>query len=223
MRPPFLSEFAAHRYLVGYVYARTHSQTGALLQIWLLRRFGTLLAFQPILLGLILLSRNFWIEGGILIGSGVAVIIFVEFYASWKTRLPGQKALSAITQNSLHTFAGTARPSNRPNVDEESTSLVSSARGARTRGSMASVLEMMSLTLAVMPSPSPFRGPIPLRECFFCNWSRNFTPKFTRNRDIGRFNGNGAGCSDTSRCPTSSPPTAIHRPRGGNGRYSICA
>lgn len=155
----------AHRYLVGYVYARTHSQTGALLQIWLLRRFGSLLAFQPILLGLIFLSRKFWIEGGILAGAGVAVVVFVESYASWKTRLPGKKSLSAITQDSLDAFASAAKPSNRRNVDEESTSLVSSARpgGARTRGSMASVLEMMSLTLAVMPSPSPYRGPIPLQ------------------------------------------------------------
>jgi hypothetical protein len=31
------------------------------------------------------------------------------------------------------------------------------------RGSMASVLEMMSLTLAVMPSASRHRGPLPLR------------------------------------------------------------
>lgn len=154
----------AHRYLVGYVYARTHSQTGGLLQIWLLRRFGTLLAFQPILLGLIFLSRMFWIEGGVLVGTGAAVIIFVESYTSWKTRIPGRKSLSPITQDSLDVFANAMRRSRRTNVDEESASLVSSARGGhRTRGSMASVLEMMSLTLAVMPSPSPSRGPVPLR------------------------------------------------------------
>src|SRR5271155_3213779 len=96
--------FTAHRYLIGYVYARTHSQTGGLLQIWLLRRLGTLLAIQPLLLGLILLSRKFWIEGGILLGTAVVVIIFVKSYTTWKTRLPGRKSLRPIAQDSLRTF-----------------------------------------------------------------------------------------------------------------------
>lgn len=159
------------------MYARTHSQTGGLLQIWLLQRFGTLLAFQPLLLGLILLSREFWIEGGILVGVAVVVIIFVESYTRWKTRLPGRKSLSNITQDSLDTFAREAKPATRRDVDEESTSLVTSGHGTRIRsGSMASVLEMMSLTLAVMPSPSPSRGPVPLRKCSrYCGFSLSLT------------------------------------------------
>lgn len=148
------------------MYARTHSQTGGLLQIWLLRRFGTLLSFQPILLGLIFLSREFWIEGGVLVGAGVCVIIFVESYASLKTRTHGRKALSPITQDSLTNFTNATKPGQRSLLESESTSLFSSARGTRTRGSMASVLEMMSLTLAVMPSPSLSRGPVPLRTRF---------------------------------------------------------
>ncbi|KIM47616.1 hypothetical protein M413DRAFT_439287 [Hebeloma cylindrosporum] len=98
----------AHRFLVGYVYARTHSQTGGLMHIWLLRRFGTVLSFQPILLRLIFMTLKFWIEGGILVGSGVFVIVFVETYTNWKTRLPGRQSLSPITQNSLDTFASGA-------------------------------------------------------------------------------------------------------------------
>jgi len=152
----------AHRYLVGYVYARTHSQTGGLLQIWLLRRFGTLLSLQPLLLGLIFLSREFWVEGGVLIGIGVIVIVFVESYTHRKTKLPGRGSLSAITRNSLDSFASAAKYTNLRNFDGESASFVSSAKVARARGSMASVLEMMSVTLAVMPSPSPQRGPVPL-------------------------------------------------------------
>ena len=54
-RPNFVILAAAHRFLVGYVYGRTRSQTGGLLQMWLIQRFGTLLAFQPLVLGLILL------------------------------------------------------------------------------------------------------------------------------------------------------------------------
>lgn len=159
------STYIAHRFLVGYVYARTHSQTGGLLQIWLLRRFGTILSFQPLLLGLILLSRQLWVLGGVLTGVGVAVIIFVETYAHLKTRLPGRRSLSNITQNSLDTFTRTATPPVRHNTDEEVTSLVSEQRGGRNRGSIASVLEMMSTTLAVMPSQTQVRGPVPLRKC----------------------------------------------------------
>ncbi|KAJ3830358.1 hypothetical protein F5880DRAFT_1067127 [Lentinula raphanica] len=151
----------AHRFLIGYVYARTLSQTGGLLQLWLLRRFATLLAFQPILLGLIYLSRKVWIEGGVLIGTGLVVIIFVEIYATWKTRLPGRSSLSPITKDSLATFRNAARASKRTSVDEASTG--TGVLGGRTRGSMASVLEMMSLTLAVMPSSSSTQSPVPLQ------------------------------------------------------------
>ena len=154
----------AHRFLVGYVYARTHSQTGGLLQIWLLRRFGTVLSFQPILLGLIFLTRQFWIEGGVLIGTGLFVIVFVESYTNWKTRLPGRKCLSPITQNSLETFANAAH---RYVESDTGTINDSSALGTRTRGSMASVLEMMSTTLAVSPSSFNFTGVVPLREFFY--------------------------------------------------------
>jgi len=133
------------------------------MHLWLLRRFGTLLSFQPILLGLIFLTLKFWIEGGVLIGSGVFVIVFVETYTNWKTRLPGNRSLSPITQNSLDTFASGADGYLNPDTD---TVNGSSIPGTRTRGSMASVLEMMSVTLAVMPSSSTYKGAVPLRESF---------------------------------------------------------
>ncbi|KAJ7619547.1 hypothetical protein FB45DRAFT_931060 [Roridomyces roridus] len=156
----------AHRFLVGYVYARTHSQTGGLLQIWLMRRFGTLLSFQPILLGLIFLSREFWIEGGVLIGTGFFVILFVEIYVTLRTRLPGRGSLAAITRDSLDSFQAAAKPTKKRTVDDETASLVSSGRlgsGHRPRRSIASVLEMMSVTLAVMPPRRPETITIPLR------------------------------------------------------------
>ncbi|TCD68080.1 hypothetical protein EIP91_011533 [Steccherinum ochraceum] len=152
----------AHRFLIGYVYGRTHSQTGGILQLWILKRIGTVLALQPLVLGLILLSRQFWIEGGILCGAALFVVVFVESYCRWKTHLPGRRSLSPLTRDSLDTFLRAARPTVPRDIDEENTSLVSSARNTRARGSFASVLEMMSLTLAVMPSPSQARGPVPL-------------------------------------------------------------
>ena len=144
------------------MYGRTHSQTGGLLQIWLLRRLGTILAFQPLVLGLIFLSRRLWVEGGILCGAAVFVVAVVEGFCNWRTKLPGRSSLSPITQDSLATFGRSTKPARPRDLDEESTSLVSSARNTRARGSFASVLEMMSLTLAVTPSPSENRGPVPL-------------------------------------------------------------
>lgn len=98
------------------------------------------------------------------------MIIFVEIYTSFKTRQPGRRSLSTITKDSLQTFEKAAKPTSRPNVDEDSAlSMVSSGQGGRTRGSMASVLEMMSLTLAVMPSSSRSRGAVPLRTYHVCS------------------------------------------------------
>lgn len=141
----------------------------------MLRRFALLLALQPLVLGLILLSRRLWPEAGALLGTSLAVAIFVELFCSFKTREPGIRSLSPVTRNSLETFRAAARPVRRLNVDEESISLVSSDKNPRSRGSMASVLEMMSITLAVIPSPSQLRGPVPLRECF---WRHRFLSSF---------------------------------------------
>lgn len=132
--------------------------------MWLVKRLGTVLAFQPLVLGLILLSRRIWIEGGILCGTALLVVLVVEAYTAWRTRLPGRGTLSTVTQESVNTFAEAARPNAPRDVDEESTSLVSSGRNTRMRGSFASILELMSLTLAVIPSPSQSRGPVPLGE-----------------------------------------------------------
>ncbi|EPQ60336.1 hypothetical protein GLOTRDRAFT_52392 [Gloeophyllum trabeum ATCC 11539] len=152
----------AHRYLVGYVYGRTRSQTGGLLQLWLLKRFGTLVAFQPFLMGLIFLTRRLWPEAGVLLGAAMVVVMIVEGYATWKTRQPGVSSLSNVTRNSLDTFGRMAQ-SRRLELEEESLSLVSSSnRNTRMRGSFASVLEMMSMTLAVAPALTRQKGPVPL-------------------------------------------------------------
>ena len=141
------------------------------MQLFMLRRFALLLALQPLVLGLILLSRRLWPEAGALLGTSAAVALFVELFCGLKTREAGIRALSPVTRNSVETFRTAARPARRPNVDEESVSLVSSDKVTRSRGSMASVLEMMSITLAVIPSPSQARGPVPLRECRLLHFS----------------------------------------------------
>lgn len=145
------------------MYGRTRSQTGGLLQIWLLKRLASLLALQPILLGLILLSRRLWPEGGALVGAGLVTIIFVEVYARLKERRRDKAALSPVTQHALESFRKAAQPDHPTALDEESTSIVSSGRAGRARGSFASVLEMMSTTLAVVPTQYQRHGPVPIR------------------------------------------------------------
>ncbi|KZS96094.1 hypothetical protein SISNIDRAFT_451774 [Sistotremastrum niveocremeum HHB9708] len=156
----------AHRYLVGYVYGRVHAgQTGGLTQMWLVRRFGTLLCLQPLLLGLILLAYRFWTLGGVLVGCGVLIILVVELFTWWRSRLPGIKTLNSQSREALDIFRRAARsppnvfqsPSNNDEVREGS-----ARQRTRSRGSLASVLDMMSITLAVAPSSGKRRRPVPL-------------------------------------------------------------
>jgi calcium permeable stress-gated cation channel len=145
------------------VFGRTRSQTGGLLQIWLLKRLASLVALQPILLGLILLTRRLWPEGFALLTVGFAIIIVVELYTRVKERQPGRGALSPVALHAIESFRKAAQPDRPTVLDEESTSIVSSGRGERTRGSFASVLEMMTTTLAVVPTQYQQHGPVPIR------------------------------------------------------------
>jgi hypothetical protein len=124
---------------------------------------ASLIALQPILLGLILLTRRIWPEGSALIAVGIVIIIFVKVYTHIKERQPGRGALSPVALHALESFRKAAQPDRPAVLDEESTSLVSSGRGARTRGSFASVLEMMTTTLAVVPTHYQQHGPVPIR------------------------------------------------------------
>jgi len=137
-----------------------------LLQIWLLKRFASLIALQPILLGLILLSRELWPEGVALVGVGVFILVFVEVYTRLKERPPSRRALNPVSRHALDSFAKLAKPSQPAVLGEETPSIVSSGRATRTRGSFASVLEMMSMTLAVAPSHYQQHGPVPIGTSF---------------------------------------------------------
>jgi hypothetical protein len=90
---------------------------------------------------------------------------FVSTHCQWvMTNInlrPGRVALSPVY--ALESFRKAAQPRNPAMLEEEITSIVSSERAARTRGSFDSVLEMMSTTLAVVPSRCQRHGPVPLR------------------------------------------------------------
>lgn len=120
------------------------------------------------------MTRRLFAEGGILVGIGVFSIILVEAFAHWKTRLPGRKSLSTVTVAALDKFQEKAGQDVIIQGSEtEGASLVASAPRTRSRrGSMASVLDMMSFTLAVMPTPHQSRGAVPLGEFFDALWFR---------------------------------------------------
>ncbi|CAE6431762.1 unnamed protein product [Rhizoctonia solani] len=163
-----LLSLVAYRYLVGYVWSRTDApSTGGILQLWLLRRFATLLALQPILLGLILLSRRLWALSGALFGAALVIVAIVEVYCGYKSRNLPERKFSPIVRDSLATFRRSVRGSKskrRLTIEEDGTSLVSSPmeRGGIPRGSIASVLDMMSITLNVMPSPNRPKDAVPV-------------------------------------------------------------
>jgi len=153
----------AHRYLIGYVYGRTDAgQTGGLLQLWLLRRFGTMLSLQPLLLGLILLSRRLYALAGILLAAAALIVISVEVYTEWQTREPGVGSLSPMTRESLDTFTRAIHEAEPqlPVGEQGSGSPSRSRRESRPRRSIASVLDMMAASLAIGPSGT--HGPVPL-------------------------------------------------------------
>lgn len=158
----------AHRFLIGYVYGRTDSgQTGGLLQLWVIQRFATLLSLQPLLLGLILLAREKWILGGIMVGIAVVIVVLVEWYCTRKLREPGVDSLSPVTRDALAAYSKSARPpisSGTPS--DPGAGSISERKGKSRRqdnASISSVLDMMSITLAVMPSSARTRPPVPLR------------------------------------------------------------
>lgn len=165
-----LLSLVAYRYLVGYVWSRTNApSTGGLLQLWLLRRFATFLALQPLLMGLIFLTRRLWALAGVLFGAALLIVIVVESYCTWKSRTPPERGFSPVVRDSLATFRRSVRGSRsrrRLALDEDVTSLVSSPaeRSGVPRRSIASVLDMMSITLNVMPSLNRERDAVPIGE-----------------------------------------------------------
>ena len=102
-------------------------------------------------------------------GVALLIVCVVEGYASWRLRKPGRRSLSAVTRHSLRAYENSARPRRAIGpASEKSTTSNTSDRPRRRNAhtSISSVLDMMNITLAVMPSPARNRGPVPLRKLF---------------------------------------------------------
>jgi len=119
-----------------------------------------MLSLQPLLLGLVLLSRRLWALGGILIGAAIFIIVLVETYTELRTREPGVNSLTPATRESLDTFTDVVCYGEMQAQEPSGSSPSRSRRESRPRRSIASVLDMMAASLAV--SPSGAQGPVPL-------------------------------------------------------------
>ena len=146
------------------MYGRTLAQTGGLLQLWLTKRFATVLALQPFLMGLELLTRDLWPEAGTLLGSAVVIVLLVEALTFFLTRHKSVHSLHPVTREALASFVSVARPRKNTAYSDGRLSAESSHRNGGPRGSYASVLDMMNQTLAIPTSAYQTRSPVPLRE-----------------------------------------------------------
>lgn len=197
MAPPMvlliLLTLVAHRYLVGHVYGRIdRGQTGGLLQLWLIKRFATMLGFQPLLMGLILLAFKEWVLAAVLLGAAVFIILVVELYTTIRQRQPGIGSLSDASQDALDRFKDRIKSRKsrgasdgadekslpeEPEREREARSINGAGASGmpagprRTLASMASMLDMIADTLAVPRSAADRKTAVPLRECFFFTMS----------------------------------------------------
>ena len=150
-----------HRYLVGYVYGRTYRvQSGALMHLWLIRRFATMVALQPLLLGLILLVHRLWALASVLLAVAALCVIAVEFHAETQTWEPDVDSLSPAAWESLDKFVSQVMTGEVDLMPHPAQFAVDQG----TRASMASMLEMISASLAVAPSAPLQPRPVPFRK-----------------------------------------------------------
>jgi len=100
-------------------------------------------------------------------GVALLIICVVEGYASWRLRKPGRRSLGAVTAHSLRAYEDSARPRRTVAQTSDKSTITNTSDRPRRRNahtSISSVLDMMNITLAVMPSPARNRGPVPLRK-----------------------------------------------------------
>jgi hypothetical protein len=84
-----------------YLHAPSQGFEAATLALWTIRRFGWVLALQPLIYGLIVLSRREWEMGGISIGVAVVTVVISEIVTAGLHPSPSRRKLSASTRKSL--------------------------------------------------------------------------------------------------------------------------
>ncbi|EIW71693.1 hypothetical protein TREMEDRAFT_60613 [Tremella mesenterica DSM 1558] len=145
----FLS-FIAIRHSSEYVNVdRTGTYAFARLLLWTLRRFGWTLAIQPLIYGLILVSRREWAIGGVSLGCALLTII-----------------ISEIVTVGLHSHKRRTSPGVSAAIEDVSRSMVSmTASPEKTIQHRISDSSMLQRVAALLPGYSrlPEDCPVPLK------------------------------------------------------------
>ncbi|WVQ83967.1 hypothetical protein IAT38_006112 [Cryptococcus sp. DSM 104549] len=92
----------AHRYMSEHVFVeRSGGYIGILTAIWTVRRFGWILPVQPVLYGLLLLSRDEWVPGGVSLGVAAAILMLSEVLTVGRFPRSRQELARALTGRSI--------------------------------------------------------------------------------------------------------------------------
>ena len=155
----YLSFVVVH-HQVEYLHAPSKGYEAATLALWTIRRFGWVLALQPLIYGLIVLSRREWEIGGISIGVAVVTVIISELVTAGLHPSPKRNKLSASTQKSLDDISHAMR---HPPVPAQLTRAISgsSSQILRSRQSTSSMLRRLTTLLPGL-SRLPPECPLPL-------------------------------------------------------------
>lgn len=155
----YLSFIVVH-HQAEYVHAPSIGYEAATLALWTTRRLGWTLCLQPLIYGLILLSRNEWEIGGASVGVAVLTLVLAEYLTAGRHPAPSRRHLSSTSKRMLDDISraiirsSTSGTQSRPNSTASSQLL-------RPRQSTSSMLRRL---IALLPGLSrlPDDCPLPL-------------------------------------------------------------
>jgi hypothetical protein len=151
--------FLACRYLATYTDLNFHGHSGGHLAIEMLRILGWALCLQPLLLGLVLLSRREYRIGGASAGVAVAGLIMFEVLVRTKDRA---RRLPREDRERLQSFAERLKTQSVELVDDGSDEPDLPASENIRRRSNQTIFELMS-DLLIPSDRRRSRGPLPLQ------------------------------------------------------------
>lgn len=151
--------YIAGRYLATYVDCTLHGGSHGRLAISMLWNLGWVLCLQPLVLGLVILSRREWAIGGASLGVALAGLIVFEALARTKCRTP---RLSEDDRDRVRKFADSIKGHAGELIDDFEESAQSEPSGTRPRRrSNATIFELMS-DLLIPAERRRGRGFLPL-------------------------------------------------------------
>lgn len=156
----YLSFVVVH-HQVEYVYAPSTGYEAATLALWTTRRLGWTLCLQPLIYGLVLLSRNEWEIGGASVGVAVLTLVLAELLTVGRHPTPSRKKLDSSTKRILDEIGRTINRSSTSGGTQSRPTSTASSQLLRPRQSTSSMLRRLT---ALLPGLSrlPDDCPLPL-------------------------------------------------------------